>query len=137
MEGKECAWYVSRCMGMSHSIIRHRRYVQDRVQALARAALERRGCTGPLGTPRFYWFRARRLTRFQMERIWQMKVIPDLLPDLRPTIDLRVNYPEPPPESVYLRTRVKRKYKQVEPGIFLLPEQVYNFLWYPKIARPY
>lgn len=61
-----------------------------------------------------------------MERIWQMHVIPDLLPDLRPTVDLRVNFPEPPPKSVYLRTRVKRKYKQVEPGIFLLPEQVRN-----------
>ena len=59
-----------------------------------------------------------------MERIYQMNVIPDLLPALRPTIDLRVNYPEKPPTSVYLRTRVKRKYEPVEPGIFLLPEQV-------------
>ena len=60
-----------------------------------------------------------------------MKVVPDLLPNLRPTIDLRVNYPEKPPESVYLRTRVKRKYEQVEPGIFLLPEQV-RFLQLPE-----
>ena len=60
----------------------------------------------------------------QMERIYQMKVVPDLLPALHPSIDLRVNYPEKPPESVYLRTRVKRKYRQVEPGVFLLPEQV-------------
>ena len=59
-----------------------------------------------------------------MERIHQMKVIPDLLPDLRPTLDLRVNFPEKPPQSLYLRTRTKRKYEPVEPGIFLLPEQV-------------
>lgn len=59
-----------------------------------------------------------------MERIHQMHVVPDVLPDLRPTIDLRVTFPEPPPNSVYLRTRIKRAYKPVEPGLFLLPEQV-------------
>lgn len=59
-----------------------------------------------------------------MERIHTMHVVPDLLPSLHPSFDLRVTFPEPPPKSVYLRTRVKRRYKQVEPGIFLLPEQV-------------
>lgn len=59
-----------------------------------------------------------------MERIHQMNVVPDLLPSLHPSLDLRINFPEKPPQSVYLRTRVKRKYEKVEPGIFLLPEQV-------------
>ncbi|KAI9065566.1 PEBP-like protein [Trametes sanguinea] len=58
-----------------------------------------------------------------MERIYQMNVVPDMLPELHPTFDLRIKYAEPPPESNYLRTRVKRKLKEVEPGIFLVPEQ--------------
>ncbi|KZT08971.1 PEBP-like protein [Laetiporus sulphureus 93-53] len=58
-----------------------------------------------------------------MERIHQMSVVPDLLPSLHPTLDLRVNFPEPPPKRVDLRRRVKHKYKKVEPGIFLLPQQ--------------
>jgi large subunit ribosomal protein L35 len=53
-----------------------------------------------------------------------MNVVPDVLPDLHPSLDLRVTFPEPPPRSVYLRTRIKRSYKQVEPGVYLLPEQV-------------
>ena len=65
-----------------------------------------------------------------MERIHQMNVVPDLLPSLHPSLDLRVNFPEKPPQSVYLRTRVKRKYEKVEPGIFLLPEQVSLFSLY-------
>lgn len=59
-----------------------------------------------------------------MERIHQMKVVPDLLPELHPSLDLRINFPEPPPEDVYKRSRVKRKYEKVEPGVFLRPEQV-------------
>ncbi|KAI0757573.1 PEBP-like protein [Daedaleopsis nitida] len=58
-----------------------------------------------------------------MERMYQMNVVPDMLPELRPSFDLRIRYLEPPPKSNYLRTRVKRKLKQVEPGIFLVPEQ--------------
>ncbi|KAI0791795.1 phosphatidylethanolamine-binding protein [Abortiporus biennis] len=58
-----------------------------------------------------------------MERIHQMNVVPDLLPSLHPSLDLRVNYPEAPPKSVYLRTRIKRRYERVEPGVYLLPEQ--------------
>ncbi|KAI0656770.1 PEBP-like protein [Cubamyces menziesii] len=58
-----------------------------------------------------------------MERIYQMSVVPDMLPELHPSFDLRIKYAEPPPASNYLRTRVKRKLKEVEPGIFLVPEQ--------------
>ena len=61
-----------------------------------------------------------------MERIHQMHVVPDLLPDLRPTIDLRLNFPEPPPKDVYRRSRVKRRYQKVDPGMYLLPEQVWS-----------
>lgn len=53
-----------------------------------------------------------------------MNVVPDLLPTLHPSFDLRITFPEPPPKSTYLRTRVKRRYSAVEPGVFLLPEQV-------------
>ena len=59
-----------------------------------------------------------------MERIHQMHVIPDLLPTFHPSFDLRLTFPEPPPKSTFLRTRVKRRYAPVEPGVFLLPEQV-------------
>ena len=59
-----------------------------------------------------------------MERIHQMGVVPDLLPSLHPTIDLRINFPEAPPKDTIRRTRVKRKLEKVEPGVFLLPEQV-------------
>ncbi|KAL5494969.1 MRPL35 [Sanghuangporus weigelae] len=58
-----------------------------------------------------------------MERIHQMSVVPDLLPSLHPSVDLRISFPEPPPHSTYLRTRTRRKYKPVEPGVYLLPEQ--------------
>ena len=60
----------------------------------------------------------------QMERIHQMNVVPDVLPSLHPSFDLRLTFPEPPPQSVYLRTRSKRQHKQVEPGVFLVSEQV-------------
>lgn len=59
-----------------------------------------------------------------MERIHQMNVVPDLLPSLHPSIDLRLNFPEAPPTDVVRRTRMRRKYEKVEPGVFLLPEQV-------------
>ncbi|CCM06355.1 uncharacterized protein FIBRA_08612 [Fibroporia radiculosa] len=61
-----------------------------------------------------------------MERVHQMNVVPDLLPSLNPTLDLRINFPEPPPKDVYLRSRVKRRYQKVEPGVFLLPEQTWR-----------
>ncbi|KAH8119902.1 PEBP-like protein [Phellopilus nigrolimitatus] len=58
-----------------------------------------------------------------MERIHQMGVVPDVVPALHPSIDLRLSFPEPPPFSTYLRTRTRRKHKPVEPGVFILPEQ--------------
>ncbi|OCH88352.1 PEBP-like protein [Obba rivulosa] len=61
-----------------------------------------------------------------MERIHQMKVVPDLLAELHPSIDLRINFPEPPPEDIYKRTRVKRKFEKVQPGVFLKPEQTWR-----------
>lgn len=64
------------------------------------------------------------LTSVQMERIHQMNVVPDVLPSLHPSLDLRLTFPEPPPQSIYLRTRSKRQHKQVEPGVFLISEQV-------------
>ncbi|KZT32151.1 PEBP-like protein [Sistotremastrum suecicum HHB10207 ss-3] len=58
-----------------------------------------------------------------MERVYQMSVVPDLLPAIHPTIDLRVLFDEPPPRSTFLRSRVKRRKLAVEAGSFLLPEQ--------------
>ncbi|TFK18802.1 PEBP-like protein [Coprinopsis marcescibilis] len=50
-----------------------------------------------------------------MERIYQMKVVPDLLPELRPSIDLRL-------AASVLPTHVQ-KVKVVEPGAYLVPDQ--------------
>lgn len=63
-------------------------------------------------------------TDVKMERIHQMNVVPDVLPALHPSFDLRINFPEAPPEDIRLRTRVKRKYEKIEPGVLLVPEQV-------------
>jgi large subunit ribosomal protein L35 len=69
-----------------------------------------------------------------MERLHQMGVVPDVLPDLHPSIDVRLTFPEAPPESVYLRTRVKRKPVPIEAGVMLLPEQV-SLLYYLLFAK--
>ena len=53
-----------------------------------------------------------------------MHVVPDVLPTLHPSVDLQVAFPEAPPRSVVARTRRARKYRTIEPGAFLLPEQV-------------
>src|ERR1700753_1298419 len=66
-----------------------------------------------------------------MERIHQMNVVPDVLPSLHPSFDLRLTFPEPPPQSTYLRNRVKRQHKHVEPGIFLVSEQVWQCQAFP------
>jgi len=55
-----------------------------------------------------------------------MNVVPDVLPSLHPSLDLRITFPEPPPQSVYLRNRSKRQSKQVEPGVFLVSEQAWQ-----------
>jgi large subunit ribosomal protein L35 len=60
-----------------------------------------------------------------MERLYQMHVIPDILPSLQPTVDLRVVFPEAPPRNVILRARAKRNPVPVDAGVFLLNEQVY------------
>lgn len=50
-----------------------------------------------------------------------MNVIPDVLPALHPTVDLRVTFPEAPTD----RNRARRKaHRAVEPGTYLVPEQV-------------
>lgn len=59
-----------------------------------------------------------------MERLYQMHVIPDILPILRPTVDLRVVFPQAPPKNVVLRARAKRRTLPIEAGIFLENEQV-------------
>ncbi|TDL17302.1 PEBP-like protein [Rickenella mellea] len=74
-----------------------------------------------------------------MERIYQMNVVPDILPSMHPSFDLRITFPEPPPKNVILRTRVRRRYKRVEPGVFLLAEQtrrpplLYTSVFHPEI----
>lgn len=58
-----------------------------------------------------------------MERIHQMNVVPDLLPSLHPTIDLRITFPIPPRRTASVENALRRD-AAVEPGVFLLPEQV-------------
>jgi len=45
------------------------------------------------------------------------------LPSLHPSFDLRVTFPEPPPQTGHLQNRANRQNKQVEPGVFLVSEQ--------------
>ncbi|KAG6815046.1 hypothetical protein H0H87_005551 [Tephrocybe sp. NHM501043] len=54
-----------------------------------------------------------------MERLHQMHVIPDVLPDLRPTVDVHVVART----KVSERLATKKIHATVEPGTFLLPEQ--------------
>lgn len=61
-----------------------------------------------------------------MERIHQMKVVPDVLPDLRPDIDIRITFPESH-TSEAKRARAKQRYAPVEPGVYLVNEQVRSF----------
>jgi large subunit ribosomal protein L35 len=63
-----------------------------------------------------------------MERLYQMHVIPDILPVLEPSVDLRVVLPEATSKGV-LRARAKRKTSPVEAGVFLVNEQVYMNTW--------
>ena len=55
-----------------------------------------------------------------MERIHQMHVVPDVLPELHPSIDLHVTATALPQE-IRLNSKID---KEVEPGVFLLPQQV-------------
>ncbi|KAF4623887.1 hypothetical protein D9613_001572 [Agrocybe pediades] len=54
-----------------------------------------------------------------MERIYQMNVVPDVLPILKPTVDLRVAARSRP--TVFLKTG--RMHDTVEPGVYLRPKQ--------------
>ncbi|KAI0258257.1 phosphatidylethanolamine-binding protein [Gloeopeniophorella convolvens] len=58
-----------------------------------------------------------------MERLYQMHVVPDILPELKPSVDLRVVFPEAPPTNPVLRARVKRRTAPVEAGMFMVNEQ--------------
>jgi len=55
-----------------------------------------------------------------MERIHQMHVVPDVVPQFHPSFDLRVSFPEYQTKV----TPTAPKYRFVEPGVYLLPEQV-------------
>ncbi|KAH7911833.1 phosphatidylethanolamine-binding protein [Hygrophoropsis aurantiaca] len=61
-----------------------------------------------------------------MERVHQMHVVPDVLPDLHPSLDLRVAFPEASSGQGSEDNSTKIKYSQVEPGTFLVPEQTVN-----------
>jgi len=58
-----------------------------------------------------------------MERIHQMKIVPDVLPNIHPSLDLRVNFPKVASKTGSQVFVSKAVYEHVEPGIFLLPEQ--------------
>ncbi|KAF9513867.1 hypothetical protein BS47DRAFT_1485340 [Hydnum rufescens UP504] len=78
------------------------------------------------------WRKMGRLDRL-MERVYQMSVIPDVLPSIRPNVDIRVNFSAAakltPPEIIARsRTPVHRKrlaseLSDVIPGLFLTPAQ--------------
>lgn len=73
-----------------------------------------------------------------MERIHQMKVVPDVLPDIHPSLDLRVNFPKVKSNTGLQATTSKAVYEHVEPGVFLLPEQtveppkIYTTVFHPE-----
>ncbi|KIK06040.1 hypothetical protein K443DRAFT_90201 [Laccaria amethystina LaAM-08-1] len=54
-----------------------------------------------------------------MERIYQMRVVPDVLPEIRPSLDLRVVTKTRPSEFL----NAGKVQKEVEPGVYLLPKQ--------------
>lgn len=56
-----------------------------------------------------------------MERIHQMFIVPDVIPYLHPSLDLRVTYPQA--RTTSRRQPGKTQHMLVEPGTFLLPEQ--------------
>ncbi|KIM52354.1 hypothetical protein SCLCIDRAFT_56180, partial [Scleroderma citrinum Foug A] len=58
-----------------------------------------------------------------MERIHQMFVVPDVVPFLHPSLDLRVTYPEHFVRRIDHGDSKKRKHAPVEPGTYLHPEQ--------------
>ncbi|KAG1814454.1 phosphatidylethanolamine-binding protein [Suillus subaureus] len=73
-----------------------------------------------------------------MERIHQMKVVPDVLPHIHPSLDLRVNFPKVKSNTGLQAAVSKAVYEHVEPGVFLLPEQtveppkIYTTVFHPE-----
>jgi large subunit ribosomal protein L35 len=72
-----------------------------------------------------------------------MKVVPDVLPDIHPSLDLRVNFPKIMSNKGSDVTVPKAIYEHVEPGVFLLPEQVrsvvicaFIYLMIPQTVEP-
>ena len=61
-----------------------------------------------------------------MERLYQMKVVPDALPEINPTIDLQLIARTLPAD--FLKT--KKVFKAVEPGVYLRPKQVISIFIY-------
>ncbi|KAF8341680.1 phosphatidylethanolamine-binding protein [Amanita rubescens] len=57
-----------------------------------------------------------------MERVYQMHVVPDILPEMHPSVDLRVTATALGQEILLRKTTDK----EVEPGVFLLPHQTLN-----------
>ncbi|GJJ13866.1 hypothetical protein Clacol_008123 [Clathrus columnatus] len=59
-----------------------------------------------------------------MERIYQMHVVPDLLPELHPTIDLHIQFPwTTGHRTLSQRRREKSGWYTIEPGKFLISKQ--------------
>lgn len=56
-----------------------------------------------------------------MERVHQMHVVPDVLPDLHPSLDLRITAPA---TKEQLLADPAKRHVEVEPGIFLTANRV-------------
>ena len=66
-----------------------------------------------------------------MERIYQMNVVPDILPAFHPSVDLRIVFPVQRRKTAFRRPDEKQRQSAVEPGVFLVPEQVRKtFYWW-------
>jgi len=67
-----------------------------------------------------------------MERIYQMHVVPDLLPELHPNVDMRIQFPDPAAHRAMKQSRQEKSdLYTIEPGTFLRPDQTRNV---PRIA---
>lgn len=68
-----------------------------------------------------------------MERIYQMNVVPNVLPILKPSLDLHVVARTRPSE--FLKTG--KVQSEVEPGVFLRPKQVNSSFLVQYLSRAY
>ncbi|KAH7107218.1 PEBP-like protein [Auriculariales sp. MPI-PUGE-AT-0066] len=69
-----------------------------------------------------------------MERVYQMNVVPDLVPNFHPNIDLHVEFPMRAPYGKRLATELADKpprFGDMEPGRYLLPNQTLS----PPVVR--